>query len=737
MSPISPQSQDLAEPELLYNLGISLSAELNLSELLNKITDAAVSLTHASEGQIILQAPETGNITVQAIRETNQSTAASINVPTDDALWLHVLESGKSLLLAQGERISLPTGETLTDRSILALPLVTKGRTIGVLVVRTKQGGGPFTSHDHDMLAGLAGYAAIAIENARLYTQALDRTLQLGMLVESANALSWSLDLGRVLNAVARHMMRSLEAAWCTISSWGPETLTINHLAEYRLVVWKYGSGPSLPVEDMAQLRKSLSEGTFLSADASDPWVARQGLAHLLAIPLQHEGRVVGLAEISYLRLAQPLGTDTIRRCIRAALALGPLLTDERAAEQRPRLVEAARSLTSVGSGDFCTIYASADGGTAWRRLLDYGSGVWIEQTGPTIDVTDYNAAKIVLHEQRTAVIRKMDADLTRAESLLLDSLGMGTQVLLPLVVKTKTVGLVQLYDPDPARQFSARDMGLAYALANQAAVALENAHLVRDLQLSLEQQKAMQGQLVRAARFSALGELTAVIAHQINNPLTTILGDAEMLVQDTTADSPLHDSALAILRAGERAKHVVERLLGMARSESDFKPHDVNHTITEAVALIESQLRQANIKLQLDLEPDLPPVNAIPGHLEDVWMNLIINARDAITVTSEDKGSIAITSQISDDRAFARVSIVDNGVGISPTDLERVFDPMFTTKPFGKGTGLGLYICRQIVTDHGGLIDVSSTQGQGTHVVVRLPLNLPLREENPQWHTY
>jgi two-component system, NtrC family, sensor kinase len=736
MSRVPPQNVDLAWPELLYNLGISLSAELNLPDLLNKVTDAAVGMTHASEGRLLLQQPETGDVVIQSIHDQESAAAVSANLPTRDVLALHVLDGGGSLVLDPDEPSNLGGGEYTSDRSILAVPLITKARTIGVLIVGAKRAGESFTQHDRDMLLGLADYAAIAIENARLYAQALDRTFQLGLLVESANALSWSLDLGRVLNAVARHMMRSLEAAWCTISSWSQETDTISQLANYRLLVWKNGMGPRLAIEDHPKLRAALEDSAILLADSSDPWVSGRGFSHLLEIPLQHEGKLVGLAELCYLQPSKEPGSDTIRRCISSALAIGPLLTNSRPDDWQDRLVEAARSLTATSGGNFCTLYTPSGSSTPWQRLLDYGSGVWIEDPGPAIAVADYHAANIVLREQRTAVIRSTDTDLTTEERRLLNSAGMGTQVLLPLVFKTKTVGLVQLYDPDPAREYSDRDMGLAYALANQAAVALENAHLVRDLQLSLEQQKAMQGQLVRAARMSALGELTAVIAHQINNPLTTILGDAEILVQDTSPDSPLRDSALAIRRAGQRAKRVVERLLSMARSESEFKPIDVNHTITEAVALVGSQLKQANIDLQLNLETDLPAVRAIPGHLEDVWMNLIINSRDAITVATEDRGMISISSNIDEAKRWVVVSIGDNGTGLSPDDLSRIFDPMFTTKPHGKGTGLGLYICRQIVTEHGGQIDVTSTQGQGARVVVQLPLDLHAPQESQPWLT-
>jgi len=119
------------------------------------------------------------------------------------------------------------------------------------------------------------------------------------------------------------------------------------------------------------------------------------------------------------------------------------------------------------------------------------------------------------------------------------------------------------------------------------------------------------------------------------------------------------------------------------------------------------------------------------------VWMNLIINARDAITEPSDGHGIISVTSADSEDHKFAVVTLVDNGSGISKQDLERVFDPMFTTKPHGKGTGLGLYICRQIVTEHGGTIDVTSEPGEGTHVIVRLPLDLPKPQGKQQWQTY
>ncbi|HQA68242.1 MAG TPA: ATP-binding protein, partial [Aggregatilineales bacterium] len=220
----------------------------------------------------------------------------------------------------------------------------------------------------------------------------------------------------------------------------------------------------------------------------------------------------------------------------------------------------------------------------------------------------------------------------------------------------------------------------------------------------------------------SALGELSTVVAHQINNPLTTVLGDAEMLVQDIPPDNPAHESAKAILRAGTRAKQVVERLLTMAHMENEMRVQDVNRTIEETLQLIGTSITQQHIALDVHLADNLPLVLAIPGQLEDVWMNLIINARDGITQRGNDGGHIRIASRSVEDGKLVEVTITDNGAGMTAEQVRQAFDPFFTTKPRGKGTGLGLYICRQIVDEHDGNIQIESTPGEGTTVVVTLP---------------
>ena len=734
MGQVSGSEQRLAELSLLYNLGKSFSAILDLSELLTQIVDAAITLAHASGGMILLPDDDAEQLTTRAMRGVGDPKAHVLMQPSDDPLAHHVMAHGEPVLINPGDSPDALEGFDTDITSLVYVPLIAKGKTIGVLGVLNKVDQEGFTRRDQDMLAGLAGYAAIAIENARLYQQALDRTRELRLLVESANAVSSSLDLGRVLDAIARHMMRALDTHWCIISTWDAENNQTYRLAEARSAIWPPEERMRIALEDYPAYQYLLSTGRPLAIsqpdDTSDfPCLSERTCKRLLTLPLQTSGQMVGLAQLIGLGEERPLTPGEIGQSQRIALAVASLLRQPDSEAWRKRIRQAARLLLDTASADWCTFFIWEPEGNTLARLMEYGTAIWDTPEEPELTLSRLPTLRIVLNEQRVTVLRSTDQNLPPFERLLFEPIGPSAQLILPLVFKARTVGLVRLYDINPARRFTSREMALASTMASQAAIALENARLVHDLQRSLEEQREMQSHLVRIARFSALGELSAVIAHQINNPLTTILADAEMLTQDIPPDDPSYESAQAIQRAGLRAKRVVEQVLNMARYEEQVRPLDVNQTIRETIEVVGPLIAQNRITLEVDLDPDIPPVAAIPGQLEDVWMNLLINARDAIP-PDHTNGLIAIRSRSLDSRGMIEVRVEDNGQGILPEHLDRIFDPHFTTKPRGTGTGLGLYICRQIVADHKGEIKIDSTPGKGTHVVVRLPATFELSAE-------
>ncbi len=233
-------------------------------------------------------------------------------------------------------------------------------------------------------------------------------------------------------------------------------------------------------------------------------------------------------------------------------------------------------------------------------------------------------------------------------------------------------------------------------------------------------ERQQLQASLAQSEKLAAVGQLAAGVAHEINNPLTTILANAQLLRRSLPAqEADLLEMIGLIIEAGERASQAVRDLLDFARCERyEFAPTDVNETIQRALALLGHELGSRSIFLQFDPAIDLPMVNASQDHLQGVWLNLLINAVDAV---NKKTGKISIRTQKTNDAVQVLVS--DNGQGIPPEKISRIFEPFYTTKEPGHGTGLGLSVCHQIVTRHGGQIFVSSRLDVGTTFTVILPI--------------
>jgi signal transduction histidine kinase len=235
-----------------------------------------------------------------------------------------------------------------------------------------------------------------------------------------------------------------------------------------------------------------------------------------------------------------------------------------------------------------------------------------------------------------------------------------------------------------------------------------------------------MEATLIQSAKLSAVGELAAGVAHEISNPLTAVIGNAQLLLAALNPADPYHASAQLIERAALRADKVVRNLLNFSRQEEyRFAPTDINRSIEEALALLGSQLERSHIRVTKNLAKNLPLVTASASHLQTVWTNLLLNARDAIV--KGRAGRIRITTHYDQAKRVVQVFFVDNGAGIAQSDLPRIFEPFFTTKPRGQGTGLGLYVSYMIIDQHRGTLQVQSEEGKGSTFIVTLPVESKL----------
>jgi len=230
---------------------------------------------------------------------------------------------------------------------------------------------------------------------------------------------------------------------------------------------------------------------------------------------------------------------------------------------------------------------------------------------------------------------------------------------------------------------------------------------------------KDLYGQLVQSEKMAAFGSLGAGIAHEVKNPLAGILGITQLSLRGVEGGHPLQKNLLIIEKETKRCKTIIENLLKFARQEQvAFDAVDIPQVVADAVAIVDHQLGIHSIRVEQELEPGLPCCRGNANQLQQVLMNLMINAQQAMAGSS---GTLRLSAH-KDEGGGVELRVSDTGPGIPKEIQGRIFDPFFTTKPAGQGTGLGLSVTYGIVKEHGGEIHLESGQGEGTTFIITLP---------------
>ncbi len=237
-------------------------------------------------------------------------------------------------------------------------------------------------------------------------------------------------------------------------------------------------------------------------------------------------------------------------------------------------------------------------------------------------------------------------------------------------------------------------------------------------LEHTIEKLREKQAQLVEAEKLASVGKLAAGIAHEINNPLTSVLTFSNLMLEQCPPSDPRHEKLKLMARETDRARNIVRQLLNFGR-ETALKPEkiSINQPVSEIADSLEAQDAFKGIQLDLKLSEDLPAVYADPAQIGQVVMNMLLNAIHAIT----PPGRIEVATRLNDN--FVEIVFSDSGKGIPEEFIHKIFDPFFTTKEAFKGTGLGLAVSYGIIKKHSGDIEVASTVGKGTTFTVRLPI--------------
>jgi PAS domain S-box-containing protein len=287
------------------------------------------------------------------------------------------------------------------------------------------------------------------------------------------------------------------------------------------------------------------------------------------------------------------------------------------------------------------------------------------------------------------------------------------------LWAKDRIMGMLVVGNRDP-RPFATAELNLLSAVGNQIATTIDKSLLLEKTREAYDSLRRTQEQLLQSEKMAAVGQLISGVAHELNNPLTAILGYSQLLKSEEFVQGRGAEYLEKLYKQAQRTHHIVLNLLSFARQQKPHRaPVQLNQILEDTLVLREFDMKIHNITIHREFDPHLPATAGDFHQLEQVFLNLLNNAVDAIQETS---GSGEIWIRTAGDGSRLRVEITDSGPGV--TNPHKIFDPFYTTKPVGKGTGLGLSICYGIVKEHGGEIQVRNASGRGASFLVTLPLS-------------
>ena len=354
-----------------------------------------------------------------------------------------------------------------------------------------------------------------------------------------------------------------------------------------------------------------------------------------------------------------------------------------------------------------------------------------IENVGHPIVVCDSSGNYILLNRRAELLFQENDAPGTSATAVRTNAVKLTSFIsTLASAAETARQAEIELIDPEGGRalpmEITAREV---LDEAGQVTAVVSILHDLTEIR-ELERRRVEQ-HLFESEKLAAVGRLAASIAHEVNNPLEAIKN--ALYLMQTAPDVEQNTRFLEIARKEtERVSHIIRQMLGFARRPGEVDWVDVNQLLEETLVLLEKKMRQQRIRVTKQLDPLLPPIRARADQLRQVFLNLILNAQQAIAAEGEIRISTARYDQALQPSILVQLS--DSGVGIAEDDIARIFDPFFSTGK--KGTGLGLWVTQDIVRQHGGRIEVSSDIGRGTVFSIVLQVDSPVLEDKKEAST-
>ena len=632
----------------------------------------------------------------------------------------------------------------------ICVPLVIGQRLIGVLTLwRTAA----FKSDEWNRLIDLATQVAPAIETIITFAELAGHLRRLATL----NDFALTISSGRSLDQIARRMFALLSR------TFGTELIVLYLLSSDDRLLTEYRTQEGNMVStvqsaDDHRIMPVLSSNQKVRLNEIEPGVQLplyEKVTSGLYVPLRFRGQTIGVLCVESPRSdAFNLYDENLIVVIASHLAsLADYTRLREEAEGRARnlgliheVVQQVIGLTDSSevaeitsdllaryfAYELCSVFIADEkgaltiagfGGTSpqvvkramksFEYPLSGGITGHVFESGESVVVND------VLQDSRYRAIKGWQA---------------GSEMCVAIRDGEKVLGIIDV-ESSSRNAFTHNDFMALESLAGILASVITSADQYQRLQITISQlrstqvelrarmdaQRSAENRLVQAAKLAAVGEMAAAIAHELNNPLTSVTGFAELALSDISEESETRKDLEIVMREAVRARDVVRRLLDFARqSESSRARASLNDVVDDVVALSRHLIHTSGVTLNLVLEEDLPWILVDVNQMKQVLLNLIHNALQAMP--SGGELTISTKSTARGGRDWIKVSVQDTGIGIPKVDQARIFEPFYTTKGQEGGTGLGLSVTYGIITDHGGQIDVESQPGAGSKFSVWLP---------------
>lgn len=652
--------------------------------------------------------------------------------------------------------------------AVVAEPLLYRDRLIGVLSIDNEQTGRLFGPEDQKVLRLFAPQAAIAIENARLHEEPVRRGEELAALLRTTRAVMGEHSLDATLHRIVEEAAQISGTIHVKVMLLDPESRTLRVAA---------AQGTTVPDNFVVPVGSPFSglvaeTGTSLFvpdllADPRNPLTERdraEGLHTLLCLPIAIREEVLGVltfnttepreysrAELAYLELfadQAAIAIENARLFQREQQRRTQLEALQMVSQEVTRELDASRLLALV-SGRVLELLGGSSGAIwLWdepagvlRTAIWHGFGEWMR--GRTLRLGE-GVPGTVAATRRGMIVNDYRVS-PHAHPLALVNTDATAVVAEPLLYRDRLVGVITVNNSAATeRRFASEDQDILRLFAAQAAIAIENARLFEELRQSLIRLEQTHEEMVRSEKLRALGQMSAGIAHDLNNILATILGQTELL-RIRTPDPTLRESLLTLETAATDGAHVVRRLQDFARQRghASLAPVDLAAIVAEVVEITrprwqdEAVRRGASIQVEMALDVRLPVLGYAP-EIRQALANLVFNAVDAMP----NGGTLRFASRLVDvprrpsapdegnpgertggspaqPTACVELAVSDTGIGMPEDVRRRAFDPFFTTKGIG-GTGLGLSAVYGIMERHGGRIEVESAPGRGTTFILQ-----------------